>query len=175
MVFQDSCTYAGTKLCLNDHYLCETFCLGWTIHQCNNVGINSSTSVNWALTPAGLDANIWHCHQRLQTPESSLPGVTVMTWVHRTCSLPCQCHLRDKVWSPAMPNLTAGPSWGNNQWTACYDSYIMWLYFIANQIYNLMLSSAKGSILANSCWGFFRSYDWSVTSVRWYIYLSFFL
>ena len=27
---QDSCTYAGTKLCLNDHYLCETFCL-WYI------------------------------------------------------------------------------------------------------------------------------------------------
>ena len=32
---QDSCTYAGTKLCLNDHYLCETFCLGWTLHHCN--------------------------------------------------------------------------------------------------------------------------------------------
>ena len=32
---QDSCTYAGTKLCLNDHYLCETFCLGWTIHHWN--------------------------------------------------------------------------------------------------------------------------------------------
>ena len=32
---QDSCNYAGTKLCLNDHYLCETFCLGWTIHHCN--------------------------------------------------------------------------------------------------------------------------------------------
>ena len=32
---QDSCTYAGTKLCLNDHYLCETFCLGWTMHHCN--------------------------------------------------------------------------------------------------------------------------------------------
>ena len=31
----ESCTYAGTKLCLNDHYLCETFCLGWTIHHCN--------------------------------------------------------------------------------------------------------------------------------------------
>ena len=32
---QGSCTYAGTKLCLNDHYLCETFSLGWTIHHCN--------------------------------------------------------------------------------------------------------------------------------------------
>ena len=33
---QHSCTYAGTKLCLNDHYLCcKTFCLGWTIHHCN--------------------------------------------------------------------------------------------------------------------------------------------
>ena len=32
---QDSCTYAETKLCLNDHYLCETFCLGWAIHHCN--------------------------------------------------------------------------------------------------------------------------------------------
>ena len=36
---QDSCTYAGTNLCLNDHlkkhYLCKTFCLGWTIHNCN--------------------------------------------------------------------------------------------------------------------------------------------
>ena len=41
---QDSCTYAGTKLCLNEHYLCETFCLGWTNHP--YVGINFSTSVN---------------------------------------------------------------------------------------------------------------------------------
>ena len=27
----DSCTFAGTQLCLNDHYLCETFCLGWML------------------------------------------------------------------------------------------------------------------------------------------------
>ena len=32
---QDSCTYAGTKVFLNDHYLCETFCLGWAIYHCN--------------------------------------------------------------------------------------------------------------------------------------------
>ena len=35
LAVQDSCNYAGTKLCLNDHYLCEMFCLGWTIHHCN--------------------------------------------------------------------------------------------------------------------------------------------
>ena len=35
IVWKNSCTYAGTKLCLNDHYLCETFSLGWTIHHCN--------------------------------------------------------------------------------------------------------------------------------------------
>ena len=38
---QDSCTYAGTKLCLNDHYLCETFCLRWTIHHCRCADICS--------------------------------------------------------------------------------------------------------------------------------------
>ena len=125
---QDSCTYAGTKLCLNNHYLCETFCLGWTVHHCNTtpmwglisllVLIEHLSQLAWMPTYAGArepggggkggncppnflsqwdgyacppppkiwqslgistllppknkivpaPLNIWHCHQRLQTP-----------------------------------------------------------------------------------------------------------
>ena len=58
---QDSCTYAGTKLCLNDHYLCETFCLGWTIHHCNTTPmwglISLQVLIEHFLALAGVTTN----------------------------------------------------------------------------------------------------------------------
>ena len=63
---QDSCTYAGTKLCLNDHYLCETFCLGWAIHHCNTwipqCGPGNKTA------DGALYASHTPCPSRLQHP-----------------------------------------------------------------------------------------------------------
>ena len=122
---QDSCTYTGTKLCLNDHYLCETFCLWWTIHHCN-------TTHKWGLIY--LQVLIEHLPQLAWMPTY---GTAIRYFRHQTavymelllwhefnsnCSLPCRCHFNDNVWMPVMPNLTAGPSWGNNQWTAFHDS-----------------------------------------------------
>ena len=122
---QDSCTYAGTKLCLNDHYLCETFCLGWTIHHCN-------TTLMWRLI--SLQVLIEHLPQLAWMPTY---GTAIRDFRHQTavylesllwhkfnsnCSLPCRCHFKDNVWTPVMPNLATGPGWVNNQWTACHDS-----------------------------------------------------
>ena len=101
---QDSCTYAGTKLCLNDHYLCETFCLGWTLHHCN-------TTPMWGLI--SLQVLIEHLSHLAWMPTY---GTAIRDFRHQTavylesllwyefssnCSLPSQCHLRDKVWTPA--------------------------------------------------------------------------
>ena len=109
---QGSCTYAGTKLCLNDHYHCETFCLGWTIHHCN-------TTPMWGLI--SLQVLIEHLPQLAWMPTY---GIAIRDFRHQravylesllwhefnsNCSLPCQCHLRNKVWTPAIPNLIAGP------------------------------------------------------------------
>ena len=99
---QDSCTYAGTKLCLNDHYLCETFSLGWTGHHCN-------TTPMWELI--SLQVLIEHLPQLAWMPTY---GIATRDFRHQravyleslshefnsNCSLPCQCHLRDKVWTP---------------------------------------------------------------------------
>ena len=130
---QDSCTYAGTKLCLNDHYLCETFCLGWTIHHCN-------TTPMWGLI--SLQVLIEHLSQLACMPTY---GTATRDFRHQTavylesllwhefnsnCSLPCRCHFKDRVWTPAIPSLTAGPGWVNNQWTAChYSLYHMTLFY----------------------------------------------
>ena len=65
---QDSCTYAGTKLCLNDHYLCETFCLGWTIHYCN-------TTSMWGLI--SLLVLIEHLPQLAWLPTHGTPMIDV--------------------------------------------------------------------------------------------------
>ena len=70
---QDSCTYAGTKLCLNDHYLCETFCLGWTIHHCN-------TTPMWGLISL-LVLNIEHLSQLAWMPTY---GTAIRDFRHQT-------------------------------------------------------------------------------------------
>ena len=69
---QDSCTYAWTKLCLNEHYLCETFCLGWTIHQCN-------TTPMWGLI--SLHLLIEHLPQRAWMPTY---GTAMKDFRHQT-------------------------------------------------------------------------------------------
>ena len=122
---QDSCNYAGTKLCLNDHYLCETFCLGWTLHHCN-------TTPMWGLI--SLLVLIEHLSQLAWMPTY---GTAIRDFRHQravylesllwhefssNCSLPSRCHFKDNVWTPVMPSFTAGPGWANNQWTASHDS-----------------------------------------------------
>ena len=122
---QDSCTYAGTNLCLNDHYLCETFCLGWTIHHRN-------TTPMWGLI--SLQVLIEHLSQLAWMPTY---GTAIRDFRHQTavymeslwwhefnsnCSLPSRCHFKDSVWTPVRSNLTTGPGWVNNQWTACHVS-----------------------------------------------------
>ena len=130
---QDSCTYAGTKLCLNDHYLCETFCLGWTIHHCN-------TTPMWGFI--SLQVLTEHLSQLAWMPTY---GTAIRDFRHQTavylesllwhefssnCSLPSRCHFKDNVWTTVMANLIAGPGWVNNQWTACHDSlYHMILFY----------------------------------------------
>ena len=89
---QDSCTYAGTKLCLNDHYLCETFSLGWTIHHCN-------TTPMWGLI--SLQVLIEHLSQLAWMPTyMALPSETSdtreqLTWSHcydMSLAVTAPCH-----------------------------------------------------------------------------------
>ena len=141
---QDSCTYAGTKLCLNDHYLCETFCLGWTIHHCN-------TTPLWGLI--SLQVLIEHLPQLGWMPTY---GTAIRDFRHHravylesllwhefstNCSLPCQCHFKDNVWTPVMSNLTILALAGvttNGQLAMIL--YIMWLYFTSQSYVSMFLT-----------------------------------
>ena len=120
---QDSCTYAGTKLCLNDHYLCETFSLGWTIHHCNATPM-------WGLISL-LVLNIEHLSQLAWMPTY---GTAIRDFRHQTA-----VYLESLLWheltatAPCHASVTSEtrcerqPGWGNNQWTTCVILYIMWL------------------------------------------------
>ena len=95
---QDSCNYAGTKLCLNDHYLCETFCLGWTIHHCNATPM-------WGLI--SLQVLIEHLPQLAWMPTYGTPSETSdtreqFTWSHcydmsLAVTAPCQAGVTSKT------------------------------------------------------------------------------
>ena len=81
-----------------------------------------STVVYWTWMPA-YDTTIKE--SRHQTP-------AVVWWVKRNSSLPCRWHFKDNVWTPAMPNLTAGLK-TNGQRTM--KLYIMWRYVISQSWY----------------------------------------
>ena len=106
-------------------------------HQCrySDVGINFSTCVNWTFTPAGLGANIWTSDTRQQFTWSHCYDMSL----HSNCSLPCRCHFKDNVWTPAMPNLTAGLAGLTTNGQLTMILYIMWLYFPSQSYVSIFL------------------------------------
>ena len=96
---QGSCTYAGTKLCLNDHYLCETFSLGWTIHHCN------ATPMWWLISL--LVSHIEHLSQLAWMPtygtairdfrHQTAVYLESLLWHELTATAPCQAGVTSKT------------------------------------------------------------------------------
>ena len=138
---QDSRSYAGTKLCLNDHYLWETFCLGWTVHHCNTIPM-------WGLIP--LLVLIEHLSQLAWMPTY---GTAIrdtreqFTWTHcydmsLTVTVPCPAGVTSKTtcerqpcptWLLALAGLTT-----NGQLVTIL--YITWFYFTSQSYVSMFLS-----------------------------------